>query len=327
MVTIYDVAERAGVSAATVSRVFNGIAVSPQRAQAVHRAAQELGFVRNRNARRLRMSSPEIVAMMVPDIENPFFSAMTRAVDDVVRTRGYSLMLCNTDEDPGREQAYLHTAVAEPVAGVIMVPANDQTDVSLAAEHGLPVVCADRRLAGVDCVVADNVDASAAAVALLFEAGHRRVACITGPEHVDTADQRLEGWAAAVHHATGRDADPRLVRRGSFSVDNGERSTRELLALADPPDAIFAANNRIATGVLRVLSDQALLPPAVGVVSFGGLPLVLLAPIGVLVTHLPAHDIGTAAARLLLERIDGSQEPARDVVLPVTIGDEVSGVE
>ena len=326
MVTIYDVARRAGVSAATVSRVINGIKVSPGRAEAVRAAIEELGYVRNRSARRLRLSSSEVVAMMVPDIENPFFSAMTRAVEDVVRARGYSVWLCNTDEDPLREQAYLRVAVAEPATGVIMVPSSDTADLTLAVEHGLPVVCVDRRAPGsiVDSVVADNVEASASATSLLFEAGYRRVACVSGPEHVQTADERLEGWRLAVRRATGRDPDPALIRRGRYAVDDGERATRELLALPDPPDAFFGANNRLAAGILRVLSQRELLPPKIGVVSFGGLPLVLLAPLGVLVTHLPARELGLRAARLLLERIDGSRVAAREIVLPVTIAESDS---
>jgi len=329
VVTIYDVARRAGVSAATVSRVFNGISVSPARADAVHKAAAELGFVRNRNARRLRTSLSEIVAMMVPDIENPFFSVMTRAVEDVVRAEGYSVMLCNTDEDFDREQTYLRVAVAETVAGVIVVPSSDAIDLNPVIERGLPVVCVDRRAPGydVDTVVADNLDASAQATMLLFDAGYRRIACVTGPEHVETADERLAGWAAAVRRGTGRDADPGLIRRARYTVEDGERATHDLLGLPDPPDAFFAANNRLAAGILRVLSGRGQLPPTIGVVSFGGLPLVLLAPLGVLVTNLPARDLGLEAARLLLQRINGSDEPAQHVVLPVTIGDERSGMD
>jgi len=329
MVTIYDVADRAEVSVATVSRVLNGIRVSPTRAAAVNEAIAELGFVRNRNARRLRTSSSEIVAMIVPDIENPFFSVVTRAVEDVVREQGFSVMLCNTDEDPVREAAYIRAAVGLPVAGVVIAPSSDAVNLDVLLEREVPVVCVDRRAPGysIDTVVADNVDAAAVATSLLFHNGFKRVACITGPEHTQTADERLAGWEIAVRRISGQAPDEELVRRGSYFVEDGERATRDLLALADPPDAIFAANNRLAAGVLRVLSERDLLPPKVGVVSFGGLPLVLLAPLGVLVTHLPGRELGVQAASLLLERISGSQAAARNVVLPVTIGDDASGLD
>lgn len=328
MVTIYDVAARAGVSPATVSRVFNGIKVTPDRAEAVRRAAEELGFVPNRNARRLRTSSSEIIAMMIPDIENPFFTVMTRAVEDVARAGGYSVMLCNTDEDPEREQEYLRAAVSDPVAGIIMVPSSKTARLDLALERGVPVVCVDRRAPGsaVDSVVADNRAGSTAATRLLFDAGYRRVGCISGPELVETADERADGWAIAVREATGAEPPPELVIRTTYTVGGGEEATRQLLALPGPPDAIFAANNKLASGAIRVLSGEGKMPPQIGVVSFGGLPLVLLVPAGILVTHLPSRELGLRAATMLMERIQGLDAPVREEVLPVVISDEDSGL-
>lgn len=328
MVTIYDVAAKAGVSPATVSRVFNGIKVSPAMAEDVRRAAKELDFVPNRNARRLRTSSSEIIAMLIPDIENPFFTTLTRAVEDIARADGYSVMLCNTDEDAEREQEYLRAAVSDPVAGVIMVPSTTETKLDLALERGVPVVCVDRRAPDypVDAVVADSHGGASMAAAGLFEAGYRRVACITGPAGIETADERARGWAQAWQDAVGTPPPPELLVRGPFTLRGGEVATRALLDLPEPPDAIFAANNRLATGALRVLGDLDLLPPKIGVVSFGGLPLVLLQPIGVQIVHLPARRLGLRAATMLLERIRGLDVAPREVVLPVERGDETSGL-
>jgi LacI family transcriptional regulator len=328
MVTIYDVAARAGVSSATVSRVFNGIKVSPDLEVAVRLAASELGFVRNRNARRLRTNSSEIITMMIPDIENPFFTVMTRAVEDVARADGYSVMLCNTDEDPEREQEYLRVAVSEPVAGVILAPSSGSTKLDLAVERGVPVVCVDRHAAGpaVDTVVADNLLGATSSARLAWEAGYRRVACITGPENVETADDRYRGWMSAYREATGTEPPNELVLRTRYTVAGGEAATRQLLALPEPPDAIFAANNKLASGVIRALGAAGRMPPEIGVVSFGGLPLVLLVPAGVMVSHLPARQLGLTAAAMLLERIRGFKGPAREVVLPVVISDEDGGI-
>lgn len=327
MITIYDVARRAGVSPATVSRVFNGIKVTPDRDAAVRRAADELGFVPNRNARRLRTNSSEIIAMMVPDIENPFFTAMTRAVEDLARADGYSVMLCNTDEDSVREQEYLQVAVSEPVAGIIIVPSSRTTDLSLPLERGVPVVCVDRRAPGgaVDSVVADNIAGAAAGTELLLDAGYRRIACITGPERVETSGERLEGYRQALQARLRAEPPAGLVHHSEYTMEGGEQAMRRLLALADPPDAVFAANNKLAAGAIRVLADAGKLPPTIGLVSFGGLPLVLLAPQGIRVTHLPARDLGLRSAQMLLERIRGLAVPPREVVLPVVIGDEESG--
>jgi LacI family transcriptional regulator len=328
MVTIYDVAAMAGVSPATVSRVFNGIKVSPDRVDAVRKAALELGFVPNRNARRLRTSSSEIIAMLIPDIENPFFTIMVRAVEDVARAGGYSVMLCNTDEDPVREQEYLRVAVSDPVAGIIMAPSSRSSNLDIAIERGVPVVCIDRRapLYSVDAVVADNFAGAKAAANMLIESGYRRPACVSGPEGVETADDRAEGWAASYRESIGAEPAPELVIRTSYTVSGGEAAARQLLALPEPPDAIFAANNKLASGVIRVLAQSGKLPPAIGVVSFGGLPLVLLVPVGVLEAHLPVREMGITAATMLLERIRGLDVPARDVVVPVLLNEEEAGI-
>jgi len=331
MITIYDVARQAGVSPATVSRVFGAkTPVAPDKVDAVRRAADDLGFVPNRNARRLRTSSSEIIAMMVPDIANPFFTVMTRAVEDVARTAGYSVMLCNTDEDPDREREYLRVAAGEPVAGIIMVP-NAASDLSWATKRGVPIVCVDRHAPrlNVDAVVVDNYDSSAQATHRLFDAGYKRLACITGPDTVETSNERLAGWRSAVRAVTGAEPDPELILRARYVLDeDGERAATLLMDLPHPPDAIFAANNRLATGTLRTLLRLGLLPPAVGLVSFGGPPYALFTPPGVVVTYLPTRDIGTTAARMLLERIGGLVTPARSVILNVGIekgsGDDLS---
>ena len=328
MVTIYDVASRAGVSAATVSRVFNGKKVRPDMTEAVRTAAEELGFVPNRMARRLRTSSSEIIAMMIPDIENPFFTVMTRAVEDIARAKGYSVMLCNTDEDPEKEQEYLRVAVSEPVAGVILAPSSIGTRLDLAIERDVPVVCVDRHAAnaGADTVVADNLSGATATARLLFETGYRRVACVSGPERVETADLRHQGWAAAYREANGVEPPDDLVIRTSYTVAGGAEATHRLLALPEPPDAIFAANNKLASGVIRVLAAEGKLPPTIGLASFGGLPLVLLVPVGVLEAHLPVREMGIAAATMLLERINGLDAPPRDVVLPVVLNQSEAGI-
>jgi LacI family transcriptional regulator len=326
MATIYDVAKRAGVSPATVSRVFTGrVRVAEHRIKAVREAAEELGFVANRNAQRLRTSSSQIIAMMVPDIENPFFTVMTRAVEDVARSAGYSVMLCTTDEEPSREREYIRVAVGEPVAGIIVVPSSE-IKLDLALSHKVPVVCVDRHAEGfeVDTVVADNPTAAEAATELLFDAGYRAVACVSGPEGIETADQRMEGWARAVRRRTGAEPRADYRRRAPYVMDGAQAEVHSLMSLAEPPDAIFAANNRLATGVLRALNELDALPPKVGVVSFGGLPLFLLAPLGVIVTHLPARELGRRAAEMLLERIAGLDSPARSITLPVVIQDDVS---
>jgi LacI family transcriptional regulator len=318
--TIYDVAQRAGVSPATVSRVFNGTKVSAAKEAAVRAAAAHLGFVPNGNARRLRMGSSQIIAVLIPDIENSYFTALTRGVTDVARAAGYSVMLGNTDENPELEAELVSAAVGD-VAGIIVAPTSDTADYSLPLGRGVPVVAVDRDapLSKVDVVVADNVAGAMDATQRLFDLGFQRVACVSGPEHVMTADLRVEGWRRAWELRFGGPPPAELCLRVPYSVEGGDDATTSLMRLSEPPDAIFAGNNRIAVGAVRNLIGVGLDLTDFGVVSLGELPLTLYMPRGLVVTHLPARELGTRAAEMLLERISGYDEPPRREVLATVV--------
>ncbi|MFJ4223197.1 LacI family DNA-binding transcriptional regulator [Microbacterium sp. NPDC089695] len=316
MSTIYDVAERAGVSPATVSRVFNGTKVSPEKVEAVRRAAAELDFTPNRAARALRRQSAEVIALVIPDIENPYFTEMARGVEDVAADAGYSVVLCNSDSQTEKEAAYLRIAVAEHMSGVIIATADERTSLDALRVAGRPVVAVDRSTRyDIDGVVMANRAAGASAAEDLLGAGYRRVAYIGGPEHIDTAAERAAGWRAALLAAVP-DADPdELARFATFRVDGGRAAMEELLALPEPPDAVVAGNNLIGVGAIQVLTEHGLTPPEVGVAVVGSLPFTTLSPTAVTVVRLPARDMGVTAARMLLERIGGDDRPARTVVL------------
>lgn len=317
MATIYDVAARAGVSAATVSRVFNGSNVSPEKARQVLRVARELGYTPNRTARALRMQTSSVIGLIVTDIENPFFTGLARGVEDVAGEAGCSVVLCNSDEDPLREARHLQIAVSEHLAGVILVPAGGHSDVSALIERGRPVVSVDRALHGapVDSVVVDNRAGGRAATSRLYEHGARRVACVTGPEAAETAQLRSAGWQEVFAQRTPG-ADPRhYLVHADYRVSGGRAAMERLLARPDPPDAVFVANNLMAVGALRALEERGLRPPAFGMAAFGDLPYFPLGPVGVDVVPLPARRIGATAATVLLERIRGSTEPHRTIML------------
>ncbi|GAB3603449.1 LacI family DNA-binding transcriptional regulator [Microbacterium aureliae] len=313
--TIYDVARRAGVSPATVSRVFNGIPVSPAKAEAVRRAVDELKFVPNRTARTLRTQNAHAIALVIPDIENPYFTEMARGIEDVASAAGYSVMLCNTDGDLEKEAGYLSVAASAHMAGVVIAAADPDSDVSPFAGGGRPVVAVDRRTAhDVDSVVMANREAGALATTQLWNAGYRRIACITGPESIETARDRAAGWADALA-ARGADPSPALLRHAPFRVDGGRDGVDELLDAPDAPDAFVAGNNLIGVGVLQRLAERGLTPPRVGVAVIGSLPYTTLPPAAVTVVRLPARKMGMSAARMLLERIGGEAGPTRSVVL------------
>lgn len=315
MATIYEVAARAGVSPATVSRVLNGIRVTPGNKEAVRAAAEELSFSPNRTARSLRRRSSEVIALVIPDIENPFFTALARGVEDRLRDAGYSLVLCNTDDDPGTEAKYLEIAMSENMAGVILVPASDHTDLSPLLSRGKPVVAVDRSTGhNVDEVKMENRAAARSATGALIKAGHRRIAFIAGPRGIETADERTQGWRDALIMRTGQASD-HYLRHANYRVQGGREAMTDLLALPDPPDAVVVANNLMGVGALQVLSEAGRTPPAFGVAIVGDIPFTTLDPTTVTIVRLPARHLGVTAATLLLDRINGDTQPPRSIVL------------
>lgn len=316
MATIYDVAALAGVSPATVSRVFNGRAVSEDRAERVREAAATLSFTPNRTARTLRRQSSEVIALIIPDIENPFFTALARSVEDRAQSAGFSVVLCNTDDDPDKEAHYLQIAVSENMAGVILVPASDHSDLTTMVSQNRPVVTVDRTTGfSVDHVMIDNRPAGASLTAALFDAGYERVACIAGPETIVTATERALGWRNVVEERGGYDPEP-FLRIANHRVDGGRRAMAELLGAAEVPDAVVATNNLMGVGALQVLNEHGLTPPAFGVGVIGDLPFTTLSPGLVTLVHLPTRDLGTAAVSMLVSRIAGERQAPRTAVFP-----------
>lgn len=316
MVTIYDVAARAGVSAATVSRYMNGKTVRPALAERVEEAATALGFVPNRAARTLRRQHSEIIALVLPDIGNPFYTSLARGVEDIAQEAGYSVVLCNSDDDPDKEARYLSIVLSEQMAGVVLAAAGSEPKVAELLRRRCAVVAVDRQFSDeVDNVVLDNVPTAQDATLALWAAGHRRIACITGPENIVTARDRRQGWLSVMREKAPDFPAEDYLRHEDYRVGGGRSAMRELLALPEPPDAVVAANNVTGIGVLQVLAEEGIDTETVGVAVIGDLPFTTISPRAVSYVSLPTRDMGMTAARILLERIQGSTEPVRRIVL------------
>jgi LacI family transcriptional regulator len=311
MATIYDVARRADVSPATVSRVVNGHAnVDPELADRVRAAMRELDYRPNAVARNLRRSRTSLWAVIISDIGNPFFTSLVRGVEDVASGAGFSVVLCNTDEDPTKEGRYVSAALSEQVAGIIISPCGPASHVNRLVDARVPVVMIDRQLrnAPVDTVLVDNERASELATAHLIEAGYRRIACITGPRRLSTAAQRLRGYRRALRTA-GLPAPGRLVRHADFRPGGGHRAMSSLLASDPRPDAVFVTNNLMTAGAVECLVDARIAVPAeLGLVAFGDVPWAHLVRPSLTTVVQPTYELGRTAARLLAERISA---PAR----------------
>ena len=310
-----DVARQAGVSLKTVSRVVNGEAgVTPDTADRVQRVIAGLGYRRNEIARNLRRGrvSPTL-GIVIEDVSNPFYSAITRGVEEETRAHGFLVVAGSSDEDPDRERELLLLLCERRVDGLVVVPAGtDHRYLLPELEHGTPIVFIDRAPVGIpaDAILLDNEGGARRAVRHLVAHGHRRIAIVADTLAIPTASARYDGYRAALTEAGIAD-DPTLVRLGVHDADGAEAAVRELLAVADPPTALFTGNNRLTTGALQALSAG----PRVALVAFDDLELgELLDPPLTVVSYDPA-ELGRRAAQLLLRRLDGDASPAQRIVL------------
>ncbi len=318
MATIHDVAVQAGVSTATVSRALNGKdTVDPQLAARVLTAARQLGYLPNGVARSLRRQTTAVWALIIADIENPFFTSIARGVEDVAQARGYSIVLCNSDENIAKESDYLQVAVQDRVAGVLLSPTSPQTEAGVLAERDIPVVAIDRPLGqhATDTVLVGSREGACRAAEHLMEQGYQRIACITGPEELQTAQERLEGYRDALR-AAGRAIPAEHVRHADFKMDGGRDAARALMNLDQRPDAVVVANSLMTAGVLQVLQDLKLRPGSdMGLVGFDDAPWMRLVEPPLSTVEQPTYEIGRAAAELLIERLEHKERWPRTVML------------
>ncbi|MEY9934372.1 LacI family transcriptional regulator [Catenulispora sp. GP43] len=323
-VTMRDVADRAGVGLATVSRVVNGASgVAPELAEKVRAAARDLGYRHDATASSLRRADrrTDTVALVLEDVANPFSSALQRAITDAAAERGVLVLSGSSDENPSRERDLVETFTARRADGLIVVPTGQADDALRAAQSfGTPLVAVDRMvdLDGVDTVTVDNREGTAAAAARLREAGHRRVAYFGDQATIWTAGERLAGFSDVFPAATAADtpgAPGSPIRLGLSSVEAAERAAHEALASPEPPTAFVSGQNLITIGIRRALQEAGL-EHRIALVGFDDFPLADLLTPGVSVIAQDPAQLGIEAARLLFARLDGHEGPARHTVVP-----------
>ncbi|GAA1008014.1 LacI family transcriptional regulator [Acrocarpospora pleiomorpha] len=321
MATIYDVARLAGVAPSTVSRVFNGGSVAAEREALVRAAAEELKFVPDRIARRLNRKRSDLVALIIPDIQNPFFTSLARGVEDVAQDAGLSLVLCNADDDERKQDRYIEAAKAERMTGAIISPASgSKLDLSHLVGGGTAVVAIDRRPTGhpIDLVGIDDERGAETATAHLLEQGYRRIACLAGPRNALTARRRLRGYRRALRTA-GIEPDRRLVQHTNYREDGGLAAMADLLRSNDPPDAVLATNSLLGVGAMEALLDADIRPPDIGLVSFSGASWSRLIRPPLTTVWQPAAELGQAAAKLLIRRQQEPTAAEQSIILETTL--------
>jgi LacI family fructose operon transcriptional repressor len=318
MVKIKDVAEAAGVSTATVSRVLaNKPHVRPEVQKHVMKVVKELNYRPNRVAQNLRSNSSKIIALVVSDIENPFFQRVSRAVDDAAYEQGYIVMLCNTDENPTKEESFLNLLRDENVAGVILSPTQRVIEnFSEIPALDMPTVIIDRHAnnLNVDNVVIDNVQAAHAITSHLIEHGYQRIGGVFGGNSI-TGSQRHEGFIRALKDHNIKPATE-LIKYASPREEDGFNTTMKLLEMQDRPDAILTSNSLLAAGVLLAIRECTLqIPKDIAFASFDDTTCAQLLEPAITVIEQPTYDIGRTATELLIKRIKDPSRSHREVVL------------
>jgi len=321
MANMKQIAALAGVSLGTVSHVLNGTAkVREPLRKRVLDAVQQCGYQPSQLARGLRRDHTDMIAMIIPDIANPFFPSVVRGAEDVAFADGYRLILCNTDNDHTKEVVQLKALQSYFPAGLIVIPSNF-SDLTAQArsyrENGAAVVCVDRLPPNWDgdTVTCDNIEGGRKATRYFIEHGHRSIAIITGPLFLTNAQDRLEGFQQAMLTA-GLDVPPGLVQETTFDQAGGYAKTRVLLRLLPRPTAIFAGNDLIAIGALRAIKEAGLrCPDDLSLIGFDGLEIVEMITPSLTSVYQSPYQLGATAARMVLDRVKGQELPASHVVL------------
>lgn len=305
----------------TVSKVINNTGkISEKTRLRVKKIMEEMNYVPNSMARSLVLQETKMLSLLIPDITNPFFTTVARGAEDAAMRLGYKLLFGNSDESLAKEKEYVDMILSTRVDGVLFSAASDLSAPHLQTlrTHRIPFVLLDRAVPGIECdtVSGDSKEGAKKLVAHLIGLGHRRIAIVNGSLSVSTARERLDGYREALKLGD-IEADDALVLEMSYKQFADEEALKKLLALPEPPTAVFAGNNFIAVGIIRKLLDLGIrVPEQMSVVCFDDLGASVIDPFFTVVSQ-PAYQFGAMGIGLLIERIKGTTTPEwKKVVLP-----------
>lgn len=318
MSSIKDVAKAAGVSTATVSRVLsNKPHVKQEIRNHVLKVVESMNYRPNRVARNLRAHQSSIIGLIVSDIQNSFFQSISRAVEDAAHQQGYSIILCNSDENPEKEAKYIELMMDENVAGLILSPTlktADNFDNTMLEK--LPVVVIDRKVKDfeIDSVLINNVESASRLVDHLISHGRKRIAGMFGKGST-TGRERYEGYLVSLAKA-GIEKNSELIRFVNARENDGYEAMLELLDLNEPPDAIFISNSLAAGGALAAIKERKVnMPEEIVVGCFDDTIWARLLEPPLTVIEQPTYEIGKLAAELMIKRLEDPSRSPREVTL------------
>lgn len=320
---IVEVADKAGVSITTVSRVINKSPLVKEKTyNKVKAVMEELGYQPNQVARSLRVNETKTIGVVVSNILNPFFTAVVRGIEDVANETNYNIILCNTDEKPEKEMQYIITLLNKCVDGLIVAATGHQKDYRPIARNK-PIVFIDRypgkdSASDYDVVLVKNCEGSYRLVNHMLDAGYRKIGFICGSDQSTTGYERLKGYRKALSDA-GIEYDDSIVKVGDFLGHTSYSQTMEILREKNC-DALYAGNNMILNGILKAMQECKLrYPDDLGLASFDDMEWMAYSQPSITAVNQPTYEIGKVAANQLLDRIAGLQLPPKEIFLDVAI--------
>lgn len=323
MATIKDVARMADVSVSTVSKYINGGTVRAENAQAIRQAIETLDFRVNPFARGLKAQRNRSIGILLPDMTAPFFGSVVTALDKTLREHGYHSLISCYGSNHGLERDNLRFLLTNGIDGLIYMPEDLSASefYELTTGSGVPIVQVDRSIQGVDSdtVLIKNSDAAYMAVSRLVEQGHRRIATITGPKSVYTAKERQVGYLRALNDF-GIPYDDSLFISGQNTFATGYRGLEALMALPEPPTAIFSTNYDITMGLVTATRERGYrIPEDLAIFGFDCADVCAMMKPPLPVVHQPEAEMGRLAAQYLIDRLSGHSGPSRVTLLDCKI--------
>jgi len=322
--TIAELAAQAGVSIPTVSRVLNGRPdVAPATRTRIEQIIKESGYLRSSAAKGLRKGSNGIIDLVVPGLDNPYVTEVVHGVEEALKSTGLRLALSFTQDQARGERQWLEKIADRATEGAILVLAHGQSSrLGELRLRGIPFVVVDHRGElgpDVPSVGATNWAGGRVAVEYLLSLGHRRIAMIAGPASLRCSLDRIAGYRAALE-AAGISIDPILIRPGDFRLQSGYIQTSALLALPDPPTAIFAGNDLQAMGAYKALYLRNMhVPERMSVIGFDDIPFTTIVSPSLTSVRQPLFDMGRVATAMLLRLIAGERLDSSRIELPTTL--------
>lgn len=322
-VTIKDVAEFAGVSIATVSRVVNkNYIVSDAVEKKVVKAIKELNYYPNSIARSLKVNSTNMIGFLVSDISNTYFTTMAKALEDVVNKESYNLIVCSTENKKERELAYLELLKSKQVDALVLNTTGLNEDYVISMSNSFPVVTVNRRIINSsfsfkgDFVDSDNIQGTYILTKHLLSLGHRKIFVINGASHLSTGYERYEGFKKAMNEIGLKiNGDYIYSYEGDFTLESGFQGAASMMRLDDRPTALLVMNNMMAIGALKYLKLHGIdIPNELSIASYGNIENLELMSIQPSIISFDPTNIGTKIGELILERISDRSLANREII-------------